>query len=256
MRRRGEPFIETNGVEIDARDVEALRTVAASGSMNRAASELGRSYARIQQRIVELEEAVGPLVTRQRGGEGGGGSTLTPRARRLVDRFDRLRAEFAGLARAEESVFAGRVVDRSGALATVETAAGTVTALVPVDADAVQVSVRSDVVVLTAPDETPEPGGTSVRNQFHGRVSDVRTEEGIGRVTVDVGAETPLRALVTQTSLDRLELAAGEPVDASFKATATRAIPHEGDGVGGAEGESAEVEDAEVGTDEADDDGE
>lgn len=225
MRSGGEPYLTVDGCEFDARDAEALRAIAEYGSMHRAASELGRSYSRIQQRVVELEEAVGPLVSRQRGGSGGGGSSLTENAEQLLDRFDRLRAEFDGLARTEESVFAGRVVERSGALGTVETAAGAVTALVPSDAERVQVSVRSDVVVLTTPDETPEPDGTSLRNAFRGTVDRVERGDGLGRVTVDVGAESPLRVLVTGESLDRLELSEGTAVVASFKATATRAIP-------------------------------
>lgn len=224
---RGEPYLRIGDAEVDLRDVEALRSIDEHGSMHRAADELGRSYARIQRRVVELEESVGPLVTRRRGGAGGGGSSLTENARRLLDRFDRLRAEFAGIARAEESVFAGTVTERSGKLGTVSTEAGSVRAVVSGAAGTVQVSVRSDAVVLTDPADAPDPGGTSVRNRFRGTVERVDEEDGLGRVTVDVGAEAPLRALVTATSLDRLDLAAGDEVTASFKATATRAVPAE-----------------------------
>lgn len=225
MYVRGEPFIEVGDVTVDERDVEALRGIAEYGSMHRAAAELGRSYARIQQRIGELEETLGPLVIRERGGKGGGGSTLTADAHELLARFDRLRAEFSGVARAEESVFPGTVVDRDGMLGTVETPAGTVRGIVPADADAVQVAVRSDVVTLTTPDEAPRPAGTSVRNRFRGTVVHVETDDGLARVTVDVGTETPLGALVTPTSVETLGLSEGDAVVASFKATATRAVP-------------------------------
>lgn len=225
MRPRGDPFLELDDVTVDERDVEALRGIAEHGSMHRAAGELGRSYARIQQRVTELEEALGPLVVRERGGSGGGGSTLTAGARQLLARFDRLRAEFAGLSRAEESVLPGTVVERAGQLGTVETAAGTVRAVVSADGEAVQVSIRSDAIGLTAPDEAPLPAETSVRNRFRGTVERIDAEGGIARVTVDVGAEAPVRALVTRTSLDRLDLCEGDAVVASFKATATRAVP-------------------------------
>lgn len=225
MHVRGEPFIEVGDVTVDERDVEALRGIAEYGSMHRAAAELGRSYARIQQRIGELEETFGPLVIRERGGKGGGGSTLTADGHELLARFDRLRAEFSGVARAEESVFPGTVVDREGMLGTVETPAGTVRGIVPADADAVQVAVRSDVVTLTTPDEAPRPAGTSVRNRFRGTVVHVETDDGLARVTVDVGTETPLRALVTPASVETLGLSEGDAVVASFKATATRAVP-------------------------------
>ncbi|MFC6990119.1 TOBE domain-containing protein [Haloplanus sp. GCM10025708] len=225
MQLRGEPSIGIGDVTVDERDVEALRGIEEYGSMHRAAAELGRSYSRIQQRITELEEALGSLVARERGGEGGGGSTLTANAYDLLAQFDRLRAEFTGLARAEESVFPGAVVDRDGLLGTIETPAGIVRGITPTDADRVQVSIRSDVIALTAPDETPQPAGTSVRNQFRGTVARVESERGLVRITVDIDADTPLRVLVTQASLDALDLTPGDDVVASFKATATRAVP-------------------------------
>jgi len=224
MKARGDPYIEFEGVTVDERDVEALRAIAEHGSMHRAAAELGRSYARIQQRITELEASLGSLVSRTRGGVGGGGSTLTADAHELLAQFDRLRAEFSGLARAEESVLPGTVVERDGLLGTIETAAGPVRGVVPADADSVQVAVRSDAVALATPTDAPEPAGTSVRNRFRGTVTNVESEAGLTRVTVDVGAETPLRALVTGASLDTLDLAAEDAVVASFKATATRAV--------------------------------
>lgn len=227
MRARGEPFIEIGDVTVDERDVEALQGIAEHGSMNQAADALGRSYARIQQRVSELEETLGPLLVRERGGEDGGGSTLTADARDLLARFDRLRAEFSQLARAEESVFSGTVTDREGQLGIVETAAGPVRAIVPAEGDAVQVSIRSDAIALTTPNEAPQPAGTSVRNQFRGTVAGIESRGGLARVTVDVGAGTPLEALVTDTSIATLGLSVGDEVVASFKATATRATPEQ-----------------------------
>lgn len=225
MRARGEPIIEIDGVTIDERDVEALRSIDEHGSMHSAAAKLGRSYARIQQRISELEATLGPLVSRKRGGKGGGGSTLTADGRELLARFTRLRAEFSGVARTEESVFPGTVVDRDGLLGTVETPAGSVRGIVPADTAAVQVSVRSDSVALVTPDEAPRSNGTTARNRFRGSITRIRSENGLARITVDIGAETPIRALVTGTSLEMLELSEGDTVVASFKATATRAVP-------------------------------
>ncbi|MFW6384772.1 MAG: TOBE domain-containing protein [Halodesulfurarchaeum sp.] len=230
MRSIGEPFLGIDGARVDERDVRALSAIAEYGSMHRAAAELGRSYSRLQKRITELEDTLGPLVERTRGGEGGGGSTLTPTARDLLARFDRLRAEFSGLARAEESVFPGTVVDREGLLGTIETPAGPVRGIVPPDADTVQVSIRSDAVGVTTPDDAPKPTATSVRNQFEGTVTNIDAQSGLAHVAVDVGADTPLVALLTQTSLETLDLAVGDPVVASFKATATRAVgTHEGE---------------------------
>jgi molybdate transport system regulatory protein len=225
---QGVPTIDIGDVTVDERDVEALRGIAEYGSMHRAAAELGRSYSRIQQRITELEDALGPLVERTRGGKGGGGSTLTANATDLLARFDRIRAEFSGLARTEESVFSGTVVERDGKLGTIRTPAGPVRGIVPADVENVQVGIRSDAVALMTPDEAPQPAGTSVRNQFRGTITDVASDGGLVRIAIDVGADTPLHALVTETSLEMLDLTVGDAVVASFKATATRAVPTTG----------------------------
>ncbi len=153
--------LSAGDVTIDRRDIEMLAAVDREGSMHGAAEELGRSYARLQNRIVELEAEVGQLTERQRGGRGGGGTRLTDTAHELRRRFDRYETELDGVATVTESVFTGTVDERTGELATVETAAGSVVA-VPRTAREVQIGVRSDAVVLTDPDETPEPDGTSL----------------------------------------------------------------------------------------------
>ena len=209
------------------RDVELLRAIDEHGSIHAATSALDRSYAHAQRRVVELEEELGPLVDRQRGGSGGGGSTLTGVAREILRRFDRLDAAFSGLAQVEETVLAGRVVDREGELGVVETDAGSVRALVPADAEAVEVSIRSDAVTLTAVDDAPDANETSARNRFSGVVVGCEAGETVVRVAVDVGAGTPLLALVTRASLNRLDLEPGREVVTSFKATATRATPRD-----------------------------
>lgn len=220
--------IESGEVVFDARDATLLRAVDEHGSLNAAANALERSFAHAQRRIVELEEAFGSLVERRRGGAGGGGSELTERSRDLLARFDRLGAEFAGVADATLSVFPGQVVDVTGELATVQTAPGRVLTLVPREVTGgaeVEVSVRADAVTVELPEEAPAPDATSARNRFDGQVSEVIRGEAIGRVAVDVGTETPLWALLTTDSLDRMALGVGTDVVVSFKATATRALP-------------------------------
>ncbi len=56
--------LEQGDVALTARDRTLLQAVAAHGSLNAAADALGRSYAHAQRRIVELEDAFGPLVDR------------------------------------------------------------------------------------------------------------------------------------------------------------------------------------------------
>jgi molybdate transport system regulatory protein len=220
--------VVADGVRFDERDAALLRAVDERGSLHAASDALGRSYARAHGRVGELEETFGPLVERSRGGAGGGGSRLTADGRELLARFQRLQAAFAGTAAAAETVLEGRVTGRDGELVTVETAAGPVRALAAGEQipDRVQVAVRADSVTLQAPVEAPDDGATSARNRLAGTVERLDRRETVATVAVDAGADRPLVALVTVDSVDRLGLAPGVEVVATWKATATRAVGH------------------------------
>jgi molybdate transport system regulatory protein len=218
-----EAHLRVGSVTVDGRDVALLRAVADQGSLNAAADALGRSYSRAHSRLGDLEEALGPLVDRERGGADGGGSRLTDEGRALLARFDRLAAALDGTATTERLVLDGTVLSREGRVAVVETPAGRVRALALTDDDRVQVSFRADAVTLHRPSGAPEGDETSARNRFEGTVTGLDRAEAVAGVTVDVGAGSPLVVRVTTDSLDRLGVEAGDAVVASFKATATRA---------------------------------
>lgn len=221
------PHLAVEDVTITDRDVEMLRAIDEEGSMHSAASALGRSYPHLQRRIVEIETAVGSLTRRARGGAGGGGTELTGDARALLRRFDRLRVALSGVTDVPESVIQGTVLDRSGALATVETAAGTIQARVPRSATTVEIAIRADAVVLIEAG-LAATGQTSLQNQLSGVVSAVALEETIATITLDLGEETRLRAVVTAESVERLDIEEGLELVAAFKSTATRALATDG----------------------------
>jgi len=216
-----ETRLTVGDVTVTERDAAMLRAVDREGSMHAAAEALGRSYPHLQRRVVELEAALGSLTERVRGGAGGGGTRLTPAGTDLVRRFERLRRELSGVAAVPESVLTGTVVDREGQLATVRTAAGRIDARAPPGADAVDVAVRADAVVLMA---SGDPH-TSLRNRLDGVVDGVDADDGVVTVTVAVADDVTVAALVTAESADRLDLAPGDDVVAAFKATAARATP-------------------------------
>lgn len=220
------PELRAEDVAFGADDARLLRAIDDRGSVNAAASALGRSRARATGRLDDLEAAFGSLVERTRGGAGGGGTALTDGARDLLARFDRLCTALSGVAAAEEAVLEGQVVDRDGELATVTTAVGDLRALAPAGAGRVQVSLRADAVTLHAPDEAPPAGGTSARNRLTGTVTDLERGESVAHVQVAVSGvdgSATLVALVTLESVERMGLASGAEVVATFKATATRA---------------------------------
>lgn len=224
LRKGFEPHLAVDGVTVTRRDVEMLRAIDRWGSMHRAAEELGRSYGHLQPRVVELEEAIGPLTTRVKGGKGGGGTELTDGARELVRRFERLRVELSGVATVAESVVPGTVVDRRGELATVDTPAGELSARAPEGATEVEIAVRSDAVVLMVPG-SPAQEHTSLRNQLRGTVAAIERDGTIATVTVAVDGGVEIASVITAESSDRLDLTEGSEVVAAFKTTAARATP-------------------------------
>ncbi|ESS05555.1 MAG: molybdenum-pterin binding domain protein [uncultured archaeon A07HB70] len=219
--------LRADTAEFTKKDASLLEAVDEIGSILKAADELGRSYSHSHQRITALEDAFGTLVERQRGGSGGGGSTLTENARELLSRFDRLRTGYSSIAETTEAVLDGTVAARTAELGTVMTAAGQLRAVVPTDHDLVQVSLRADTVTLHDPDETPTESATSARNRFDGHVLSIDRGGAVVLVSVDIGARDPIYALITADSRERLELEPGRQIVASVKATATRATPRQ-----------------------------
>jgi molybdate transport system regulatory protein len=134
--------------------------------------------------------------------------------------MDRVPAK-SGTTTVPEAVISGTVVEKAGELATVRTPAGDVTARVPSTAEDVEIAVRADAVVLMRPDSS---GHTSLRNQMPGVVSELVIDETLATVTVEIGNGVTIKSVVTEESVDRLDLAEGEDVVAAFKTTAARAI--------------------------------
>ena len=70
---------------------DLLRLVGETGSISSAAREMGLSYRKAWSMVRDLNKAaITPLVVPQKGGEKGGGATLTPAGKNLLDRYDRL----------------------------------------------------------------------------------------------------------------------------------------------------------------------
>jgi molybdate transport system regulatory protein len=233
-----EVSLSAGEVTFEPSDAALLRAVDSEGSLNAAATSLGRSYSRAHKRLTTLEAALGPLVERERGGEGGGGSSLTDGGREMLTRFARVRAVLAGTAAADEIALTGTVRERSGRLVAVDSRAGELHAIAAdesgaetaavVAGDDVTVTLTADAVTIQDPAASPSDDRTSARNRLCGTVTDVEGRDGVATVTVDVGAAAPLAVLVTEASRERLGLDPGTEVVATFKATAARATPRSG----------------------------
>lgn len=89
LKQKANFWIEKDGkVVLSQWRVRLLESIRDTGSISSAASEMGISYRRAWDKIHECEERLGvKLVNTQIGGEGGGGSTLTPQAIDYIQKF-------------------------------------------------------------------------------------------------------------------------------------------------------------------------
>jgi len=72
---------------------ELLKAIDKTGSINKAASEMGISFRHGWSYITAIERRLGvKLIERTKGGRGGGGSRLTPEAKDLVKKLVKLKS--------------------------------------------------------------------------------------------------------------------------------------------------------------------
>jgi molybdate transport system regulatory protein len=96
MRLAHKIWLENDGKTFGPGPARLLRGVAQTGSLRKAAAELGMSYNKAWGNLRAMEERLGfSLLIRSTGGATGGGSTLTPEAVDLLARFDALQQDAA-----------------------------------------------------------------------------------------------------------------------------------------------------------------
>lgn len=109
MRLKHKVWLDFQGRAFGDGPARLLDGVQQSGSLRKAAVELGMSYNKAWRILHAAEQRLGfPLLDRSVGGSLGGGSQLTPRAQDLVERYRRLGHDAD---RALEEVFARHFAD-------------------------------------------------------------------------------------------------------------------------------------------------
>lgn len=83
-------WIEADGnILLGEGRVSLLKAIESTGSLSKAAKSLGMSYKKAWSLIDAVNRrAEKPVTTSSIGGKGGGGATLTPYGKSLVDMFD------------------------------------------------------------------------------------------------------------------------------------------------------------------------
>lgn len=255
--------------------IALLAAIRETGSITGAAKAVGMSYKGAWDAVDAMNNLAGePLVMRATGGKGGGGTTLTPRAQRLIATFGAIEREHRHfLERAAAAVRAlggeadtdpdagaagnlGKDLAVLGRFALRTSARnqlfGTVAALVRgavndevsialpggqrivavvtrESAEALGVAVGAAVVALVkassvvlvagGPHSTDHTARLSARNRLSGVVSGVRRGEVNAEVTLELPGGVVIAAVVTDASVDALDLEAGASATAVFKAS-------------------------------------
>lgn len=237
--------------------IALLAAIGETGSITSAAKAVGMSYKGAWDAIDTMNNLAGePLVVRSTGGKGGGGTTLTPRAVKLIDTFravEREHRRFLERAGAAIEGFATEwdLIGRIG----VKTSArnqlyGTVSAITRgtvndevslalpgghtivavlthestetlglVKGAAAFALIKASWVVLLVENDSGAPLQLSARNQLRGIVQSVKRGAINAEVSLVLDGGTVITAVVTNESVDTLRLVEGGIAVAAFKAS-------------------------------------
>ncbi len=233
--------------------IKLLEAVAAQGSITRAAQAAGISYRTAWERIEALNNLSDhALVTRAVGGRGGGGTRLTEHGAQLVRAFRELEQEhrrfLAGLARrihgletmmpvlerlhlqtsARNQLWGQVSAIHHGAVnAEVELNLGqgqSITAIITEESLArlgltqgsnAAALIKSSSIVIT----TDTKLNLSARNRLCGHVARVHRGAINSDVVIDLGQDKSIAAMITNASVDYLQLKIGVTACAIFDAS-------------------------------------
>ena len=236
------------------RRMALLAAIGTEGSISAAARKVGLSYKAAWDAVDTMNNlADSPLVERVTGGKRGGGASLTPRARELIDWYERMRQEHQRfmdvLARfgpdaprnlellqymmvqtsarnrllgTIRRIVPGEVNDE----VTLETAEGLPIVAFITHASTVALGLREGrraLAFIKAPAvmlAQLDPGARlSARNQLHGRISRIVGGRHQAEVGVDVAPNTRITATLGGEDLRAMALAEGQDITAVFKAS-------------------------------------
>jgi molybdate transport system regulatory protein len=237
--------------------IALLAAIRETGSITGAARAVGMSYKAAWDAVDTMNNLAGePLVVRATGGKGGGGTTLTARAVRLIDTYravEREHRRFLERAGAAIEGFANdwELIGRIGMKTSARNQLyGTVSAITrgAVNDEVSLVLPGGQRVVAVLTHESAETlglavgaaafalvkaswvmlmvddsGGASVRlsarNQLRGTVAAIKRGAVNSEVSLALDGGIVVTAVITNESVDALGLADGTPAIAAFKAS-------------------------------------
>jgi molybdate transport system regulatory protein len=237
--------------------IALLAAIGETGSITSAAKTVGISYKGAWDAIDTMNNLAGePLVVRLTGGKGGGGTTLTPRAVKLIETFravEREHRRFLERAGAAIEGFAtdwdliGRIGVKTSArnqlygtvssitrgtvndevLLTLPGGHAIVSVITHESTEALGLAegaaafalIKASWVVLLVDKQNGAPFKLSARNQLRGTVQSVKRGAVNAEVSLVLDGGAVITAVVTNESVDTLGLVEGGSAIAAFKAS-------------------------------------
>ena len=233
--------------------IELLIAVKRTGSISKAAKEVPMSYKAAWEAIESMNNlSTTPIVQRETGGVGGGGTTLTPYGENLIETFEILRNEqkkFLKNLSQRTDINTGTLKDirrlsmqisaRNQISGIVELISnGTVNAEVYIKlksgytivsvitktavnnldlklGDEVVAIFKSSTVLIT----TDITLNISARNKFQGKIDSIHQGEINSELIIDIGNGDKIASVITSNSIARLNIKEGAQVSAIIKAS-------------------------------------
>ena len=233
--------------------IELLIAVKRTGSISKAAKEVPMSYKAAWEAIEAMNNlSTTPIVQRETGGVGGGGTTLTPYGENLIETFEILRNEQKKFLKNLSQItdintgtlktirkLSMQISARNQISGIVELITnGTVNAEVYIKlksgytivsvitntavsnlnlklGDEVVAIFKSNTVLIT----TDISLNISARNKLQGKVNSINKGEINSELIIDIGNGDKVASIITSNSIDNLKIKEGAQVSAIIKAS-------------------------------------
>jgi len=222
MKIDGKLWIDINGNGIAGHGrIKLLELVQATGSIKKAAESIKMSYKAAWDSINLLNEIFGtPLVERQTGGKGGGGTTLTKAGLELIKTYNhlsRLHMMYLGTL-SESNKITGIIQTIADSYAVVKTEMGDIISGSMLDPDlkpgeTVSVFINPKDIILVDSDKLK----TSARNILRTTTEKIDNEKDKTEVLLKTACGTPLKLSIMAASSEKLGLKPGMEIFALFK---------------------------------------
>ena len=233
--------------------IELLIAVKRTGSISKAAKEVPMSYKAAWEAIESMNNlSTTPIVQRETGGVGGGGTTLTPYGENLIETFEILRNEqkkflknlsqitdintgtLKTIRRLSMQISARNQI--SGTVELIEhgkinaeifiklkSGYTLVSVITNTAANNLNLEIGDEVVAIfkssTVLITTDITLNISARNKFQGTVDSINQDEINSELVIDIGNGDKIASVITTNSIETLNIKEGMQVSAIIKAS-------------------------------------